>query len=81
MTAAVFDCTSFSLYRSKQYRKTTLNTLDHCSVLLPISGFNVIYLPYADDFRTLDPPQFPTASQMQVDKMKEIVTKLRFKYR
>uniref|UniRef100_A0A668TXR4 DNA helicase n=1 Tax=Oreochromis aureus TaxID=47969 RepID=A0A668TXR4_OREAU len=46
-----------------------------------VKGFNVIYLPFADDFRTLDPPQFPSASQTQVDKMKEIVSKLRFKYR
>ncbi|XP_026206342.1 X-ray repair cross-complementing protein 6 [Anabas testudineus] len=44
-------------------------------------GFNVIYLPYADDIRTLDPPQHPSATQTQVDKMKEIVSKLRFKYR
>lgn len=44
-------------------------------------GFNVIYLPYADDLRTLDTPHCPCASQIQVDKMKEIVTKLRFKYR
>ncbi|XP_023134734.2 X-ray repair cross-complementing protein 6 [Amphiprion ocellaris] len=44
-------------------------------------GFNVIYLPYADDFRTLDPPHYPAASQVQVDKMKEIISKLRFKYR
>ncbi|XP_053269698.1 X-ray repair cross-complementing protein 6 [Pleuronectes platessa] len=44
-------------------------------------GFNVIFLPYADDIRTLDTPQFPSASQTQVDKMKEIVSKLRFKYR
>lgn len=51
------------------------------SCLLPASGFNVIYLPYADDLRILDPPRCPTASQTQVDKMKEIVTKLRFKYR
>lgn len=48
---------------------------------LPKPGFNVIYLPYADDVRTLDLPQNPSASQEQVDKMKEIVTKLRFKYR
>lgn len=51
------------------------------SPLLPLSGFNVIFLPYADDMRTLDPPQCPSASQVQVDKMKEIVSKLRFKYR
>uniref|UniRef100_A0AAQ5Z860 DNA helicase n=1 Tax=Amphiprion ocellaris TaxID=80972 RepID=A0AAQ5Z860_AMPOC len=46
-----------------------------------VKGFNVIYLPYADDFRTLDPPHYPAASQVQVDKMKEIISKLRFKYR
>uniref|UniRef100_A0A672FNB5 DNA helicase n=1 Tax=Salarias fasciatus TaxID=181472 RepID=A0A672FNB5_SALFA len=44
-------------------------------------GFNVIYLPFADDLRTLDPPRCPSASQTQVDKMKEIVSKLRFSYR
>ncbi|XP_053197268.1 X-ray repair cross-complementing protein 6 [Scomber japonicus] len=55
--------------------------VDEGKVQITPPGFNVIYLPYADDFRNLDPPQFPTASQMQVDKMKEIVTKLRFKYR
>lgn len=44
-------------------------------------GFNVISLPFADDIRTLDTPQLPSASQEQVDKMKQIVTKLRFKYR
>uniref|UniRef100_A0A8C7UMY0 DNA helicase n=2 Tax=Oncorhynchus mykiss TaxID=8022 RepID=A0A8C7UMY0_ONCMY len=44
-------------------------------------GFHGIFLPYADDIRTLDTPQLPTASESQVDKMKEIVHKLRFKYR
>ncbi|XP_056153250.1 X-ray repair cross-complementing protein 6 [Lampris incognitus] len=44
-------------------------------------GFNVIYLPYADDIRPLDVTQGPTASNVQVHKMKEIVSKLRFKYR
>lgn len=44
-------------------------------------GFNVIFLPFADDFRTMNPPEFPEATDMQVHKMKEIVSKLRFKYR
>lgn len=48
---------------------------------IPASGFHVLYQPYADDVRTLDPQQFPSASQIQVDKMKQIVSKLRFKYR
>ncbi|XP_072229511.1 X-ray repair cross-complementing protein 6 [Leuresthes tenuis] len=55
--------------------------VDEEKVQITPPGFNVISLPYADDIRTLDPPQGPTASQMQVDKMKEIVSKLRFKYR
>lgn len=55
--------------------------VDEGKVQISPPGFNVIYLPYADDVRTLDPPQYPRASQRQVDKMKEIVSKLRFKYR
>eukprot|EP00064_Thunnus_orientalis_P010060 superscaffoldBa00001331_g10086 len=55
--------------------------VDEGKVQITPPGFNVISLPYADDLRTLDPPQCPSASQMQVDKMKEIVSKLRFKYR
>ncbi|XP_075890908.1 X-ray repair cross-complementing protein 6 [Nelusetta ayraudi] len=55
--------------------------LDEGKFQITSPGFNVIYLPYADDIRTLDPPQFPTASETQVDKMKEIIAKLRFKYR
>lgn len=41
----------------------------------------MILLPFADDIRTLDVHEGPTASDEQVDKMKEIVHKLRFKYR
>uniref|UniRef100_A0A7N8XD21 DNA helicase n=1 Tax=Mastacembelus armatus TaxID=205130 RepID=A0A7N8XD21_9TELE len=55
--------------------------VDEGNVQITAPGFNVIYLPYADDMRTLDPPQCPSASQIQVDKMKEIVSKLRFRYR
>nr|XP_020443534.1 X-ray repair cross-complementing protein 6 isoform X2 [Monopterus albus] len=54
---------------------------DEGKVQITPPGFNVIYLPYADDIRTLDPPRCPSASQTQVDKMKEIVSKLRFTYR
>lgn len=54
---------------------------DESKVQTTPPGFNVIYLPYADDMRTLDLPQNPSASQVQVDKMKEIVSKLSFKYR
>ncbi|KAM6897682.1 X-ray repair cross-complementing protein 6 [Xenentodon cancila] len=55
--------------------------VDEGNVQITPPGFNAIYLPYADDVRTLDPPQCPTASQTQVDKMKQIVSKLSFKYR
>lgn len=45
------------------------------------TGFHAIYLPYADDIRTLDVHECPIASDEQVNKMREIVHKLRFKYR
>ncbi|KAM9773700.1 X-ray repair cross-complementing protein 6 [Syngnathus typhle] len=54
---------------------------DEKNVQITPPGFNVIYLPYADDLRNLDPPRTPSASPAQVDKMKEIVRKMRFKYR
>uniref|UniRef100_A0A3Q4AJU1 DNA helicase n=1 Tax=Mola mola TaxID=94237 RepID=A0A3Q4AJU1_MOLML len=54
---------------------------DEGKIQITPPGFNIIYLPYADDIRTLNPPQFSSASQIQVDKMKAIVSKLRFKYR
>ncbi|KAM4623273.1 X-ray repair cross-complementing protein 6 [Polymixia lowei] len=54
---------------------------DQGKIQITPPGFNVIFLPYADDIRTLDTFQCPTASDEQVDKMKEIVSKLRFKYR
>ncbi|XP_061666878.1 X-ray repair cross-complementing protein 6 isoform X1 [Syngnathoides biaculeatus] len=55
--------------------------LDERKVQTTPPGFNVIFLPFADDLRNLDPPQTLCASQTQVDKMREIVHKLRFKYR
>lgn len=58
-----------------------MEEVDEGKVQITPPGFNVIYLPYADDFRTIDPPRCPAASQTQVDKMKEIIYKLRFKYR
>ncbi|XP_029934397.1 X-ray repair cross-complementing protein 6 [Myripristis murdjan] len=55
--------------------------VDESNVQVTPPGFNAIFLPFADDIRKLDTPQFPTASDVQVDKMKEIITKMRFKYR
>ncbi|XP_066563314.1 X-ray repair cross-complementing protein 6 isoform X1 [Amia ocellicauda] len=55
--------------------------LDDNKVQLMPPGFHLIFLPFADDVRTLDTPQKTPATPEQVDKMKEIVHKLRFKYR
>ncbi|MCJ8738521.1 hypothetical protein PDJAM_G00036500 [Pangasius djambal] len=55
--------------------------LDSSQVQAAPPGFHAIFLPYADDIRTLDVHECPTASDEQVSKMEEIVHKLRFKYR
>ncbi|KAA0725242.1 X-ray repair cross-complementing protein 5 [Triplophysa tibetana] len=55
--------------------------LDQSQTQTTPPGFHVIFLPFADDIRTLDVQECPTASDEQVNKMKEIVHKLRFKYR
>lgn len=55
--------------------------LDQSQTQATPPGFHVIFLPFADDIRTLDVHECPTASDEQVNKMKEIVHKLRFKYR
>lgn len=55
--------------------------VDQGQIQITPPGFHAIFLPWADDIRTLDLPEFPTATDAQVDKMKEIATKLRFKYR
>ncbi|ROL51680.1 X-ray repair cross-complementing protein 5 [Anabarilius grahami] len=55
--------------------------LDQSQTQATPPGFHVIFLPFADDIRTVDAHEGPTASDEQVDKMKEIVHKLRFKYR
>ncbi|KAM4720787.1 X-ray repair cross-complementing protein 6 isoform 1-T2 [Rhinophrynus dorsalis] len=44
-------------------------------------GFSLIFLPFADDIRKVDYPEKIPANDEQVDKMKQIVHKLRFKYR
>ncbi|XP_053110209.1 X-ray repair cross-complementing protein 6 isoform X1 [Hemicordylus capensis] len=55
--------------------------LDEQNVQIAPSGFHLIFLPYADDKRKIDCTEKVSANQEQVDKMKEIVQKLRFKYR
>ncbi|KAI8489562.1 X-ray repair cross-complementing protein 6 [Branchiostoma belcheri] len=44
------------------------------------AGFHVIFLPFADDLRKLNFEDTPRAKQDQVDKAKEIINKLKFKY-
>lgn len=55
--------------------------LDEQNVQTAPPGFHLIFLPYADDKRNIDFTEKVSANQEQVDKMKEIVQKLRFKYR
>ncbi|XP_046888066.1 X-ray repair cross-complementing protein 6 [Hypomesus transpacificus] len=55
--------------------------VDEGQVQMTPPGFNAIFLPFAEDVRSLDIPQNPTASHTQVEKMKEIVHKLHFRYR
>uniref|UniRef100_A0A8C5QHA1 DNA helicase n=1 Tax=Leptobrachium leishanense TaxID=445787 RepID=A0A8C5QHA1_9ANUR len=46
-----------------------------------VNGFSLIFLPFTDDIRKVDFPEKILANSEQVDKMKEIVQKMRFKYR
>ncbi|XP_005150367.1 X-ray repair cross-complementing protein 6 isoform X1 [Melopsittacus undulatus] len=55
--------------------------VDEQKVQIAPPGFHIIFLPYADDKRKVDFTEKVPASREQVDKMKEIVQKLRFKYR
>ncbi|XP_073500317.1 X-ray repair cross-complementing protein 6 [Phyllobates terribilis] len=55
--------------------------LDDENVPLKPPGFNLIFIPFADDIRTINYHEIIPANEEQVDKMKEIVHKLRFKYR
>ncbi|KFQ34229.1 X-ray repair cross-complementing protein 5, partial [Merops nubicus] len=55
--------------------------LDEQKVQVAPPGFHIIFLPYADDKRRVDFTEKVPASREQVDKMKEIIQKLRFKYR
>ncbi|KAI5623223.1 X-ray repair cross-complementing protein 6 [Silurus asotus] len=81
----VFALCKFTARRNTPPRFVALvpqrEVLDDSHVQAAPPGFHAIFLPYADDIRTLDLPECPTASDEQVDKMKEIVHKLRFKYR
>ncbi|PKK29805.1 X-ray repair complementing defective repair in Chinese hamster cells 6, partial [Columba livia] len=55
--------------------------VDEQKVQIAPPGFHIIFLPYADDKRNVDFTEKVPASREQVDKMKEIIQKLRFRYR
>ncbi|XP_060705226.1 X-ray repair cross-complementing protein 6 [Hemiscyllium ocellatum] len=44
-------------------------------------GFHLMFLPYADDKRKVDFTEKTVANEDQIEKMKQVVQKLRFKYR
>ncbi|XP_060795804.1 X-ray repair cross-complementing protein 6 [Neoarius graeffei] len=81
----VFALCKFTSRRNTPPRFVALvpqtEVLENSVVQVAPPGFHAIFLPYADDIRTLDVHECPTASAEQVNKMKEIVHKLRFKYR
>ncbi|XP_072512378.1 X-ray repair cross-complementing protein 6 isoform X1 [Notamacropus eugenii] len=54
--------------------------LDAQRVQVTPPGFQLVFLPYADDKRKVPFTEKVTANPEQVDKMKAIVRKLRFKY-
>ncbi|CAF1474979.1 unnamed protein product, partial [Didymodactylos carnosus] len=45
------------------------------------NGFHVAYLPYADDIRSLPKVDPPRATQNQVQKFRQVIKALKFKYR
>nr|KAF6371200.1 X-ray repair cross complementing 6 [Myotis myotis] len=55
--------------------------LDDQKIQVTPPGFHLVFLPYADDKRKVPFTEKVVANPEQVDKMKAIVQKLRFKYR
>ncbi|XP_069347813.1 X-ray repair cross-complementing protein 6 isoform X1 [Eulemur rufifrons] len=55
--------------------------LDDQKIQVTPPGFQLVFLPYADDKRKVPVTEKVIANPEQVDKMKAIVQKLRFKYR
>ncbi|XP_030711660.1 X-ray repair cross-complementing protein 6 isoform X1 [Globicephala melas] len=55
--------------------------LDDQKIQVTPPGFQLIFLPYADDKRKVPFTEKVMANPEQIDKMKAIVQKLRFKYR
>lgn len=55
--------------------------LDDQNIQVTPAGFQLVFLPYADDKRKVPFTEKVTANPEQIDKMKAIVQKLRFTYR
>ncbi|XP_013008515.1 X-ray repair cross-complementing protein 6 isoform X2 [Cavia porcellus] len=55
--------------------------LDDQKIQVTPPGFQLVFLPYADDKRNVPITEKVVANSEQIDKMKAIVQKLRFKYR
>jgi len=53
---------------------------DDQNVQIKPPGFHVIYLPFSDDIRKLKIDSNPKASDEQIDKAKEIIDKMKFKF-
>lgn len=54
--------------------------VDEHKVQVTPPGFHVIFLPFADDFRKVKLEDAPRANTDQIDKAKELVKKLQFKF-
>jgi ATP-dependent DNA helicase 2 subunit 1 len=54
--------------------------LDNSKIQIVPPGFHVVYLPYAEDIRTLNIQPTEKADAEQIDKAIEVVKKLRFPY-
>ncbi|KAK0051580.1 X-ray repair cross-complementing protein 5 [Biomphalaria pfeifferi] len=54
--------------------------IDEHKVQVTPPGFHVIFLPFADDFRKLNYDTKPKATKEQIDKAKEVIKKMNFKF-
>lgn len=54
--------------------------IDEHGIQIKPPGFHMVYLPYSDDIRKVKIDNHPKASDEQIDKMKEIIDKLKFKF-
>ena len=54
--------------------------IDEHGLQIKPPGFHMVYLPYADDLRKVTVEEHPRANEEQIDKMKEVIDKLKFTY-